>query len=588
MEVFFYGTGKVLTIDDLVEALDMRERSQSNVPKVNTFHFNGERVSDWLDLVEQALVGLSDAVKFQRTLKYVLHGHYQEVKKVVNAANGSWARFEDGMQRKYRMGDGLLTTADLEAMNREDFTIVGTFVQEFKKKARKVPGISEEAKYAIFLGLLTTSEAAELTSHGGGSAKLTWATIDKGVEEGSWTRWIAPRGYQQKAELVLKPFEEEDPWGGKDVQWMMKLALACTHSLVEEPTGDMPQEEVHEPEREIRQSVERGRTMEEVIEVEEDTPPQEHAAELEPDTIPEIAREEGEEPQQEEMLSPPPEAILSPGVRIEMERERTGWRREAISTIDRYLAAHAQEHPNIEEPVPTELPREPRRAEGEMGAEIPERADHRTKGRVPAGETAEEKWARVGKRMEEIWQERQRSEAAGALPDQPPGSQPKPCRIKEMWDELFGQHGEGLAAPERAGLGTSRMADLAVGLPLEPPMGRVILEPEEAKARREAEREAFEFRAPSELATLPTAVVEPMTMVMPLPIEGGQQTTSSEPIQGTREGSMDVLVEAIDTMQEEASLFSPEQRVEGPPEREVVIVMEDVIEGKPQRLDTPE
>ncbi|GBG80414.1 hypothetical protein CBR_g30879 [Chara braunii] len=107
------GTGKVLTIDDLVEALDRRERSQSNVPKFDTFHFDGERVSDWLDLVEQALVGLSDAVKFQRISKYMLHGHHQEVEKVVNAANGSWARFKNGVQRKYRLGDDLLTIADL-------------------------------------------------------------------------------------------------------------------------------------------------------------------------------------------------------------------------------------------------------------------------------------------------------------------------------------------------------------------------------------------------------------------------------------------------------------------------------------------
>ncbi|GBG93181.1 hypothetical protein CBR_g60131 [Chara braunii] len=88
------------------------------------------------------------------------------------------------MQRKYRLGDGLLTTADLEAMNKEDFTTIGAFVQEFKKRARKVHGISEEAKCAIFLGLLTASEAVELTRHGGGSTKLTWATIDRWVEVG--------------------------------------------------------------------------------------------------------------------------------------------------------------------------------------------------------------------------------------------------------------------------------------------------------------------------------------------------------------------------------------------------------------------
>ncbi|GBG80586.1 hypothetical protein CBR_g31046 [Chara braunii] len=46
--------------------------------------------------------------------------------------------------------------------------------------------------------------------------------------------WLAPKGYEQKEELVLKPFQEEDPWGSKDVGCMMKLALAGTHSLVEE------------------------------------------------------------------------------------------------------------------------------------------------------------------------------------------------------------------------------------------------------------------------------------------------------------------------------------------------------------------
>ncbi|GBG69002.1 hypothetical protein CBR_g3701 [Chara braunii] len=93
-------------------------------------------------------------------------------------------RFKEGMQRKYRLGDGLLTTTDLEAMNKEDFTTIGAFVQEFKKRARKVHGISEEAECAIFLGLLTTFEAVQLTRHGGGSTKLTWATIDRGVEAG--------------------------------------------------------------------------------------------------------------------------------------------------------------------------------------------------------------------------------------------------------------------------------------------------------------------------------------------------------------------------------------------------------------------
>ncbi|GBG86321.1 hypothetical protein CBR_g41315 [Chara braunii] len=179
------GGRKLVMLDDLIDALDKRERAPSNIPKVDTFHFKGERVSDWLDLTEQALVGLSDEVKLQRVLRYVLHSHHQEVGKVVDAANGSWARFRDMMQRKYRLGDGLLTMADLEAMNKDDFSTIGAFVHEFKRKARKVHEISEETQCAIFLGLLTGSEASELTCHGGGNEKLTWATIDKGVKEGS-------------------------------------------------------------------------------------------------------------------------------------------------------------------------------------------------------------------------------------------------------------------------------------------------------------------------------------------------------------------------------------------------------------------
>ncbi|GBG72544.1 hypothetical protein CBR_g12115 [Chara braunii] len=179
------GGRRLVTLDDLIDALDKRERAPSNVPKVETFHFKGDRVSDWLDLTEQAPVGLSAEVKLQRVLRYVLHSHRREVSKVVDAANGSWTKFGDLVQRKYRLGDGLLTMADLEAMSKEDFSTIGAFVHEFKKKARKVHGISEEAQCATFMGLLTDSEAAELTKHGEGSEKLTWATIDKRVEEGS-------------------------------------------------------------------------------------------------------------------------------------------------------------------------------------------------------------------------------------------------------------------------------------------------------------------------------------------------------------------------------------------------------------------
>ncbi|GBG88557.1 hypothetical protein CBR_g48026 [Chara braunii] len=188
------GGRKLVTLDDLIDALDKRERAPSNVPKVETFHFKGDRVSDWLDLTEQALVGLSDEVKLQRVLRYVLHSHHREATKVVDAAGGSWAKFGDLMRRKCRLGDDLLTMADLEAINKEDFSTIGAFVHEFKKRARKVHGISEEAQCATFLGLLTGSEATKLTKYGEGSERLTWATIDKGVEEGSLDQRAKKRG----------------------------------------------------------------------------------------------------------------------------------------------------------------------------------------------------------------------------------------------------------------------------------------------------------------------------------------------------------------------------------------------------------
>ncbi|GBG70198.1 hypothetical protein CBR_g6330 [Chara braunii] len=119
----------------------------------------------------------------------------------------------------------------------------------------------------------------------------------------------------------------------------------------------------------------------------------------------------------------------------------------------------------------------------------------------------------------------------------------------------------------------------------EPPIGRVIMESKEARAQRQAEREAFEFRAPTELATLPVAAAGP---VVPLAVEEGMPPSSSEPAQGSAEGSMSVLLEAVHTMQEEVSLFSHEQRIEESLEREIGIEAESTIESRLQRIGTPE
>ncbi|GBG59178.1 hypothetical protein CBR_g32194 [Chara braunii] len=213
-------------------------------------------------------------------------------------------------------------------------------------------------------------------------------------------------------------------------------------------------------------------------------------------------------------------------------------------------------HPDLEEPTPAEPRQEPCQPEQKVEAEIPKRVDLRTRERAPAGETAEEKRARRTRRIDEIWQERQRLEAAGELPEQ---------------------------QQERRRLETA--GTLPAEPRQEPLMGRVILEPEEARAQGQAERKAFEFRAPTELATLPVAAAGP---VVPLAVEEGLPPSSSEPAQGSAEGSMGVFLEVVHTMQEEASLFSPKQRIEEPLEREMGIEAEGVLKGRLQRLGTPE
>ncbi|GBG77726.1 hypothetical protein CBR_g24173 [Chara braunii] len=427
------------------------------------------------------------------------------------------------------------------------------------------------------------------------------------------------------------------------------------------------------------------RAWKEVIEVGEDTHPQTPAVGLRLGDAPGSTRQAGERLQREKTPLPSSEKAPSPERRAERRRERAAVRREALTLIDRHLAAHALEHPDLEEPAPAEPRQEPCQPEKEMEAEIPKRVDLRTRERAPAGETAEEKRARRTRRIDEIWQERQRleaagelpeqqregqrSEAVGALPGQPPSAPARALEIPEMWRDFWEQRGEELPSPVRVGFGVARKAKerldrkikflakttfdrhlllegdltgkkikevshgvrleamemeiqklraLVVsqaaiieslrqqtqrkvdkpesstqgeqrqpghGLPgqpsaaeprQEPPMRRVILEPEEARAQRQAEREAFEFKAPTELATLPVAAAGP---VVPLAVEEGLPPSSSEPAQGSAEGSMGVLLEAVHTMQEEASLFSPEQRIEKPLKREMGIEAKGVIEG---------
>ncbi|GBG66518.1 hypothetical protein CBR_g63100 [Chara braunii] len=371
----------------------------------------------------------------------------------------------------------------------------------------------------------------------------------------------------------------------------------------EVPREEVPQEEVQDTQRDREVGDEGRRAGKEVIEVGEDTPPQTPAVGLRLGDAPGSTRQGGERLQREEAPLPSSEKTPSPEGRAERRRERAVVRKEALTLIDRHLAAHALEHPDLEEPAPAEPRQESCQPEKEMEAEIPKRVDLRTRERAPAGETTEEKRARRTRRINEIWQERQRleaagelpeqqqerqrSEAAGALPGQPPSAPARAPEIPEMWRNFWEQKGEELSSPVKAEFGVASKAeerldrkikflakttfdrhlllegDLAGkkikeashgvrleameveiqelrvsvasqtaiieslrqqtqgkvdkpessrqgeqrqpghGLPGQPsaaesrqesPMGRVILEPQEARAQRQAEREVFEFR----------------------------------------------------------------------------------------------
>ncbi|GBG90605.1 hypothetical protein CBR_g50949 [Chara braunii] len=323
------GVGNKLMIDDLV--------AQSNIPKVETFLFKAERVSDWMELVEQAMVGVADAVKFQCIMKYVYHGLHKEVNKVIAAANDSWVRFKDGMQRKFKLGNGLLTTAGLEAMNRDDFTTVGALAEEFKKKVHQFQMRVHKQKR---------------------KERDATATETPGVKR-IITDVLAELGY------------------GKDPVVPKKVVTTV-----------------------------QGKGKESIVE--------------------EVAQEEWDE-----------------------------------------------------ESVP----------------------QHLLKAQGPS-------------------------------------------------DELS--------------------------------IGKVILEPEEARTKREAEKEAFEFKTPTELASQPIASQESVAESLPVSAE------ESESAQGSTKGSMDVLLEALGTMQEGVSTPIPDRRVEAVREEVSMVLTGEMHESRPQRLDTPE
>ncbi|GBG90056.1 hypothetical protein CBR_g50149 [Chara braunii] len=176
--------GSAATPEDFVKALEKRELARLQVSKVNIFHFNGDRVPEWLELLEQVTTEVPEADKFKFLPRYVWWETRPEVMKVAAREEGDWAKFKAEMQRRFKLGDGLLTKTDLEMLQRDEFSTVGAFATTFEKMAKKVPGLAEEEQCATFLGHFKNWEASSLTKKAAPGKKLTWAAIKEGVIEG--------------------------------------------------------------------------------------------------------------------------------------------------------------------------------------------------------------------------------------------------------------------------------------------------------------------------------------------------------------------------------------------------------------------
>ncbi|GBG85657.1 hypothetical protein CBR_g40388 [Chara braunii] len=88
------------------------------------------------------------------------------------------------MERRFKVGDGLLTKEEMEMLRRDEFSMVGAFATAFEKMAKKVPGLAEEEQCATFLGHFKNWEASSLTKKAAPGKKLTWGAIKEGVLEG--------------------------------------------------------------------------------------------------------------------------------------------------------------------------------------------------------------------------------------------------------------------------------------------------------------------------------------------------------------------------------------------------------------------
>ncbi|GBG66024.1 hypothetical protein CBR_g55003 [Chara braunii] len=97
-----------------------------------------------------------------------------EVMKVAAGAGGDWAKFKAEMQRRFKLGDDLLTKTDLEMLQRDEFSTVGAFATTFEK-AKKVPGLAEEEQCGGNEGWTASgSQGGQEGGRGAGRGRVDW------------------------------------------------------------------------------------------------------------------------------------------------------------------------------------------------------------------------------------------------------------------------------------------------------------------------------------------------------------------------------------------------------------------------------
>ncbi|GBG65819.1 hypothetical protein CBR_g53790 [Chara braunii] len=227
----------------------------------------------------------------------------------------------------------------------------------------------------------------------------------------------------------------------------------------------------------------REQQAEEVIEIGEDTPPQWQTPTPEMDAEPMDVQEEGGEPQRGETPPLPPDATQSPEVRVETELKETDWRREAVSKVDRtsfdrYLML-----------------------EGDVAGKKVKEEGHGVRLEALEAEVQDLRALATCQTaiIKDLLEERKKEVASMKVVDQTKGA------LYDTQEQVA--HGPG--RPSEAGPSQG------------PSIGKVILEPEEAKAKREAEKEVFVFKAPTEFATLPVKPLGAPPTSSPLPGQEG-------------------------------------------------------------------